>query len=74
MKFVRLICICKLISFFPHGYEPQGWLCCVRLQSLALTRKSLRLPLRLMSCNGCSFKHVIATGWRGGGGGDEIKI
>ena len=73
MKFVRLICICKSISFFPHGYEPRGWLCCVRLQSLALTRKSLMSLLRLMSCNGCSFKDVIATGW-GGGGGDEIKI
>ena len=30
-------------QFFPHGYEPQGWLCWVRLWSLALTRKSLRL-------------------------------
>ena len=29
-------------QFFPHGYEPWGWLCCVRLRSLALTRKSLR--------------------------------
>ena len=22
-------------QFFPHGYEPRGWLCCVRLRSLA---------------------------------------
>ena len=22
-------------QFFPHGYEPRGWLCCVRLGSLA---------------------------------------
>ena len=29
-------------QFFPNGYEPRGWLCCVRLQSFALTRKSLR--------------------------------
>ena len=56
-------------QFFPHGYESRGWLCCVRLQSLALTRKLLRLLLRLITCNGCSFKDVIATG-----GGDEIKI
>ena len=34
-------------QFFPHGYDPWGWLCCVRLRSLALTRKSLRLLLRL---------------------------
>ena len=49
-------------QFFPHGYEPRGWLCCVRLQSLALTRKSLRLLLRLISYNGCSYKDAIATG------------
>ena len=29
-------------QFFPHGYESPGWLCCVRMRSLALTRKSLR--------------------------------
>ena len=34
-------------QFFLRGYEPRGWLCCVRLRSLALTRKSLRLLLRL---------------------------
>ena len=33
--------------FFLHRYEPLVWLCCVRLWSLALTRKSLRLLLRL---------------------------
>ena len=49
-------------QFFPLGYEPRGWLCCVRLQSLALTRKSLLLLLRLISYNGCSYKDVIATG------------
>ena len=49
-------------QFFPHGYEPRGWLCCVRLRSLALTRKSPRLLLRLISYNGCSFKDVMATG------------
>ena len=32
-------------QFSPHGYEPRGWLCCVRLRSLALTRKSLRLSV-----------------------------
>ena len=49
-------------QFFPHGYEPRGWLCCVRLRSLALTRKSLMLLLRLISYNGRSYKHVISTG------------
>ena len=34
-------------QFFPHEYELLGWLCCVRLRSLALTRKSLRLLRRL---------------------------
>ena len=34
-------------QFFPHGYERRGWLCCVRLGSLVVTRKSLRLLLRL---------------------------
>ena len=29
-------------QFFLHGCEPRGWLCCVRLRSLALTRKSVR--------------------------------
>ena len=48
-------------QFFLHGYEPRGWLCCVRLRSLALTRKSLRFNVYI-SYNGCSFKDVIATG------------
>ena len=37
----------QVLRFFPHGYEPRGWLSCVKLRSLALTRKSLRLLLRL---------------------------
>ena len=49
-------------QFFSHGYECRGWLCCVRLRSLALTRKSPRLLLRLIIYNGCSIKEVIATG------------
>ena len=36
-------------QFFPHGYKPRGWLCRVRLRSLALTRKSLRLGLKVTS-------------------------
>ena len=36
-------------QFFPLGYEPRGWLCRVRLRSLALTRKSLRLGLKVSS-------------------------
>ena len=56
-------------QFFPHEYEPQGWLCWMRLRSLALTKKPLRLPTSI-SYNGCSFKNVIA---RGGGGGGRMK-
>ena len=36
-------------QFFPHGYEPRGWLCRVRLRSLALTGESLRLGLKVTS-------------------------
>ena len=32
-KFVRHICIYKARQYFPHRYEPQGWLCCVGLRS-----------------------------------------
>ena len=35
-KFVRQICVYKVRQFFPHRYEPQGWLCCVRLRSFGL--------------------------------------
>ena len=44
---------------FRMGISPgPGWLGCVRLRRLALTRKSLRLLLRLtsISYNGWSFK------------------
>ena len=47
-------------QFFLHGYEPRGWLCCVRLRSLALTRKSLRFNVYI-SYNGCSFKDVTPS-------------
>ena len=31
MKFVRQIYMyLQVRQFFPHGYEPQGWLCCGR--------------------------------------------
>ena len=31
MKFVRQIYMyLQERHFFPHGYEPQGWLCCAR--------------------------------------------
>ena len=36
-------------QFYPHGYEPRGWLCRVRLRSLALTGESLRLGLKVTS-------------------------
>ena len=36
-------------QFFPHGYKPRGWLCRVRLRSLAPTRKSLRLGFKVTS-------------------------
>ena len=50
-------------QFFPHGYEPQGWLCCVRLQILALTTEKItEVTITSISYNGCSFKEVIATG------------
>ena len=37
----------QVSQFFPHRFEPRGWLCCLGLRSLALTRKSLRLLQRL---------------------------
>ena len=27
-------------QFFPHGYEPQGWLSCVRWRSLGLVKSN----------------------------------
>ena len=27
-------------QFFPHGYEPRGWLCCVRQRSLGLLKSN----------------------------------
>ena len=55
MKFVRLICISASETVFhTRGYEPRGWLCCV--PTLALTRKSLRLLLRLMATMGAALK------------------
>ena len=36
MKFVPSDLHLK-VSFFAHGYGPQGWLCCVGFRSLALT-------------------------------------
>ena len=51
MKFVCLTCIMpeKWDRFFPHGYEPRGSLCRVRMRSLVLTRKSLKLGLKVTS-------------------------
>ena len=43
-------------QFFPHGYEPRGWLCCVKLRSLALTRKSLRLLFTSKAIMGAALK------------------
>ena len=61
MKFVRQICIYSE-TVFPHGYELRGWLYCVKLRSLALTRKSLRLLLRLK------------LQWVYSNGGDELRM
>ena len=55
-------------QFFPQGYEPRGWLCCVRLRSLALTRIA-EVTTTSISYNGCSFKDVIVTARR-----DEIRM
>ena len=37
MKFVPSDLHLKVRQFFAHGYEPQGWLCCVGFRSLAPT-------------------------------------
>ena len=55
-------------QFFLHGYEPRGWLCCVRLRSLALTRIA-EVTTTSIRYNGCSFKDVIVTARR-----DEIRM
>ena len=59
MKFVRQICDLQVRQSFRLGISPgPGWLGRVRLRRFALTRKSLRLLLRLtsISYNGWSFK------------------
>ena len=46
-------------TVFPYGYEPRGWLCYVRLQSLALTRKALRQAGCYYVCKLQSISSII---------------
>ena len=57
-------------QFFPHEYEPRGWLCCLGLRSLALTQNHWGCYYVYKLLNGCSFKEVIATG----GWNKDVKV